>query len=126
MPEDVKKDELTHEAIDNMRLKPSRLPERKPEDYEEPLYFPLDHKYELVDLKKLATSKPALVKAGTQEAVQDWIIFRAQDAAVYPMLRQYFKICSRLGSPKEHLDGISELLNRVKAYQEDYSCKVPD
>jgi hypothetical protein len=89
-------------------------------------YLPTDHKYELADLKGLATSRPALVKIGTKEPIEDWLIFRAQDKAVVPMLRQYFKICSKLGSPPEHLEGIKMLINRVIAYQEHKGSKVPD
>lgn len=100
------------------------------EDFEQAPFMPVDHKYELAAALPEHGQDPVtagvIVKAGTTEVVDDWIIFRAQDRAVVPMLRQYFKICSRLGSPQEHLEGIKLMINRVQAYQEHTKAKVPD
>lgn len=90
---------------------------------EEPAYMPIDHKY-VVDLG--LNNMPYIAKADGSGMVTDWIIFRAQDKAVLPMLRQYFKICKKLGCEQQHLDGIKELINRVEGYQADAGAKVPD
>lgn len=86
-------------------------------------YMPIDRKY-VVDLG--VNNMPYIGKADGSGLVMDWIIFRAQDKAVVPMLRQYFKICKKLGSPEEHLSSIVLLIERVQAYQNDAGAKVPD
>jgi hypothetical protein len=89
-------------------------------------WMPLDHKYELAIDRQGPVTRGVIVKAGTTEEVDDWVIFRAQDKALVPMLRQYFKICSRLESPEEHLQGIAHLIERVKVYQDEVKVKVAD
>jgi hypothetical protein len=86
----------------------------------------IDHKYEVIDVQGLKTSNPAIVKKGTTEEVNDYIIFRAQDAGMVPLLNAYWRICKKLGSPEEHLDGIKALRARVQEYQEQNIAKTPD
>jgi hypothetical protein len=112
---------------ENFRRRPSD-PTTPPEAAGATPYLPMDHKYELMDREVAGVRLPALVKVGTDEAIEDWIIFRAQDAALIPLIKDYHKLCNRLGSPPEHLEGIKQLLNRVRAYQAAYpdKVKIPD
>lgn len=60
--------------------------------------------------------------------VDDWIVFRAKDAAVLPTLNYYAVTCEALGADQAHVAGIYTLIERVKAFQKKYPdrVKVPD
>ena len=56
----------------------------------------------------------------------DAILFLAKDLAVVPMLDAYIEECALLGCEAPHIDGIYLLMERVRAYQQNVTSKVPD
>lgn len=73
----------------------------------------IDNKYQGVILK------------ADGEVVNDWIVFRAQDMAVLPMLKFYREHCIKIGAKQFHTDNISRLIDRVEIYQDKYKSKLP-
>lgn len=59
-------------------------------------------------------------------AIDDMIILRAKDPAVPAALNAYYMACRELGAGQKHLESISELIDRVLAYQRTFITKVPD
>lgn len=53
-------------------------------------------------------------------------LFRAKDALLPTVLRQYAQLCKTVGSPQHHLDLIEEALDVIVEWQASHTPKVPD
>lgn len=53
------------------------------------------------------------------------VVFRAKDALLTGLLREYYKRCQRAGSPQKHLDLIASTSEIIKTWQEEHFTKVP-
>ncbi len=51
-------------------------------------------------------------------------VLRAQDQAMVATLDAYLSMCSGLGSPQRHLNGIQEAREKVRAWQEEHPDRV--
>lgn len=54
------------------------------------------------------------------------VLFRAQDKLLLKVLGFYMAKCSEAGSPKEHIDTIIDVIQKVRSWQEGHTTKVPD
>lgn len=51
-------------------------------------------------------------------------VLRAQDAAMVATLDAYLSMCSGLGSPQRHLNGIQEARETVRVWQQEHPDRV--
>ena len=60
--------------------------------------------------------------------VDQWIVFLAKDDAVLPTLIFYREECEKLGAGREQIDGIADLITRVRNWRiaNPDQCKIPD
>ena len=63
---------------------------------------------------------------GKEYTEENALILCAKDKAVIPALEAYLKACFELGANATHLVSIEKLIGRVKNYQQDIECRVPD
>lgn len=77
----------------------------------------IDGKYGRVTVEKVR-ERPI----GEDEPV---FLFRALDEVLPAVLVHYYELCTEVGSPPEHLNGIRETIGRVEAWQNAHGARVP-
>lgn len=63
---------------------------------------------------------------GKQYDSRNAILFCAKDRALPVALTAYRAECERLGSNREHILGLDQLIKRVEDFHRLYECRVPD
>lgn len=77
----------------------------------------IDHKF------KFVATNPCKGNVFTEENA---VVFLAKDKALIPALMVYSEECVVLGSNPEHIESLRLLIGRVKEYQANVECRVPD
>ncbi|MCP5006902.1 MAG: hypothetical protein GY941_23590 [Planctomycetes bacterium] len=78
----------------------------------------------MIDRKfKFVATNPCKDTVYTEENA---IVFCAKDKALIPALRAYAGACVAIDCGEEHINSIDLLIDRVKDFQENIECRVPD
>lgn len=89
----------------------------------------LDQKYGVVvDLNNPGRATLIKLSDGTPIPDDEWILFRPQDNSLIPALQAYWADCAVKGCGSDHLNGITALIERVRAWRKANPgrCKNPD
>ena len=79
---------------------------------------------EKIDRKfRFVATNPCNGKVYTEDNA---LILCAKDEAVIPAMIEYMAACRRLGADDNHIDSVKLLIERLREYQVQVECRVPD
>jgi len=63
---------------------------------------------------------------GNYYTEENAVLFVAKDRALIPALLAYVAECKTIGANAEHIESVDLLIDRVREYQRNIECAIPD